>query len=278
MNGAYAVRFTVGDTLWMTTVDDQPPERRARRRARLRAYGRRVWRRARREGARPCSRYVMLATIGGRRESPILAAETLKPLIDAGTDERLWPDDDPYHRIMTCYLPDPRPLPRGRAELNIWILPVPPALDPTMLLLDCMPGAQATLASMEFPDRLWLTSNMRHPAGTRLRMQGMAVNACRGVWHASPGPHCAVVCQVAYPDGRREYQGDPDNTAETATGMWGCGVMEGLLPATPGLFAFTLAPYRSAPRTHGMRMLAFPTPADTDWPTLLLDHTRTACA
>lgn len=39
----------------------------------------------------------------------MLAAETLKPLIDAGTDEALWPDDDPYHRVMTCYLRDPRP-------------------------------------------------------------------------------------------------------------------------------------------------------------------------
>lgn len=31
------------------------------------------------------------------------------------------------------------------------------------------------------------------------------------------GTRLSVMCGVRYPDGRRKYQGDPDNTAESAT-------------------------------------------------------------
>lgn len=82
----YAVSFTVSDALWMTTVGDETPLVRKRHRGRLRAYGRQVWAEAKEEGAGFTNRFVMLVTVGGRRESPVLSCETLKPLIDAGTD------------------------------------------------------------------------------------------------------------------------------------------------------------------------------------------------
>lgn len=116
---SYAVSFTVSNSLWMTTVGDENPTIRKRHRGRLRAMARQTWRKAKRDGAPFTRRYLMLVTVGGRQETPVLACETLKPLIDAGTDEGLWPDDDPAHRVMTCYLRDPRPLPGGHATINI---------------------------------------------------------------------------------------------------------------------------------------------------------------
>lgn len=272
MNGLkpYTVPFTVSASLWMTTTGDEDMTERKRRRGRLRAYGRQVWREMKAAGAPRVNRYMMLVTVGGRRESPVLAAETLKPLIDAGTDEGLWPDDDPYHRVMTCYLRDPRPLPGGRAELFIWVIPLGPDTDPLSRLLALMPGSKATLAHATFGEDSWLTSNMRLTARERKTMQTRAMRACRNVWKASPGADCGVVCQVRYPDSRPRYKGDPDNTAETATAMWGVGVLAGLLPASPSIFCFMLANGESEPKHHDLDMLAFTTPPDVDWPGLLL--------
>lgn len=266
----YTVRFTVSASLWMTTIGDEDVTERKRRRGRLRAYGRQVWREAKAAGAFRVNRYMMLVTVGGRRESPVLAAETLKPLIDAGTDEGLWPDDDPYHRVMTCYLRDPRPLPGGRAELIIWVIPLGPDTDPLPRLLAHMPGSKATLAHATFGEDSWLTSNMRLTARERKTMQTRAMRACRHIWKASPGADCGVVCQVRYPDSRPRYKGDPDNTAETATAMWGVGVLAGLLPASPSIFCFMLANGESEPKHHDLDMLAFTTPPDVDWLRLLL--------
>lgn len=272
MNGLkpYTVPFTVSASLWMTTTGDEDVTERKRRRGRLRAYGRQVWREMKAAGAPRVNRYMMLVTVGGRRESPVLAAETLKPLIDAGTDEGLWPDDDPYHRVMTCYLRDPAPLPGGRAELFIWVIPLGPDTDPLSRLLALMPGSKATLAHATFGEDSWLTSNMRLTARERKTMQTRAMRACRNVWKASPGADCGVVCQVRYPDSRPRYKGDPDNTAETATAMWGVGVLAGLLPASPSIFCFMLANGESEPKHHDLDMLAFTTPPDVDWPGLLL--------
>ena len=266
----YTVRFTVSASLWMTTIGDEDKTERKRRRGRLRAYGRQVWRETKTAGAPRVNRYMMLVTVGGRRESPVLAAETLKPLIDAGTDEGLWPDDDPYHRVMTCYLRDPRPLPGGRAELFIWVIPLGPDTDTLSRLLARMPGSKATLAHATFGEDSWLTSNMRLTVRERKTMQTRAMRACRNVWKASPGMDCGVVCQVRYPDSRPRYKGDPDNTAETATAMWGVGVLAGLLPASPSIFCFMLADGESEPKHHDLDMLAFTTPPDVDWPGLLL--------
>lgn len=272
MNGLrpYTVRFTVSASLWMTTTGDEDKTERKRRRGRLRAYGRQVWRETKAAGAFRVNRYMMLVTVGGRRESPVLAAETMKPLIDAGTDEGLWPDDDPYHRVMTCYLRDPRPLPGGRAELIIWVIPLAPGIDPLTRLLAHMPGSKATLAHATFGEDSWLTSNMRLTARERKTMQTRAMRACRNIWKASPGADCGVVCQVRYPDSRPRYKGDPDNTAETATAMWGVGVLAGLLPASPSIFCFMLANGESEPKHHDLDMLAFTTPPDMDWPGLLV--------
>ena len=272
MNGLkpYTVPFTVSASLWMTTTGDEDVTERKRRRGRLRAYGRQVWREMKAAGAPRVNRYMMLVTVGGRRESPVLAAETMKPLIDAGTDEGLWPDDGPVPSRDDLLSQGPRPLPGGRAELFIWVIPLGPDTDPLTRLLARMPGSKAPLAHATFGEDSWLTSNMRLTARERKTMQTRAMRACRNVWKASPGADCGVVCQVRYPDSRPRYKGDPDNTAETATAMWGVGVLAGLLPASPSIFCFMLADGESEPKHHDLDMLAFTTPPDVDWPGLLV--------
>lgn len=265
----YAVRFDVSDSLWMTTVSDESPLLRKRRRGRLRAYARQVWARAKKDGATYASRYLMLVTVGGRRESPVLACETLKPLIDAGTDMGLWPDDDPAHRAMTCYLRDPRPLSGGRAVINIWILPLTGGEDPLTRLLACVPDARGTLVHVTIPDREWLTSNMRDTATERRQRQTAIMRRAEHAWaDKALGEHMGVVCSVSYPN--PQYPGDPDNTAESLTAVLGAGVAKRLIPAVPQIVAFRLNPHVSDPHSHELSLLCFTCPPDMAWCSSLL--------
>lgn len=270
MNGAYAVSFTVSNTLWMTTVGDETPLERKRHRGRLRAYGRQVWARAREEGARPVNRFIMLVTVGGRRESPVLACETLKPLIDAGTDMGLWPDDDPKHRTMTCYLRDPRRLSGGQATINIWILPLAADEDPLTRLLHCVPDAKAALVHVGIPDDEWLTSNMAKDGNKeRKRRQTAIMRRARQAWgDKALGDAMGVVCSVGYPN--PHYLGDPDNTAESLTAVLGVGVAKRLIPPVPQIVAFRIDPRGSEPHTHNLTLLAFTCPPDMKWCSALL--------
>lgn len=266
---SYAVSFIVSNSLWMTTVGDENPTIRKRHRGRLRAMARQTWRKAKRDGAPFTRRYLMLVTVGGRQESPVLACETLKPLIDAGTDEGLWPDDDPAHRVMTCYLRDPRPLPGGHATINIWVVPLSEYDDPTLRLLHCVPDARAALVSVSIPDLDWLTSNMRETDAVRKRKQTAIMRRAAKAWgNKAMGEHMGVICNVGYPD--PHYLGDPDNTAESLTAVLGAGVALDLMPAVPQIVAFRIDPRGSEPHTHDLNLLCFTCPPDMFWPQALL--------
>lgn len=267
MSGAYAVEFMVSGMNWLTTVGDEDSDRRARTRARLRAYGRGVWARAKQHGAHPVCTYMLLVLVGGRAESPVLAAETLKPLIDAGTDEGMWPDDDPAHRVMTLYAPDPRRLAAGVASIHMLVVPVPhswggwSALD---WLLDTVHAGMGAMRMLAIGDADWLTSNMRLPQAQRKARQTRVMRQARPVWSDGVrlGAQVGVVCAVSYPDTR--YYGDPDNTAETATALYGAGVALGAAPPIPRVFAFILDPEQCAGHTHVMRLLCFAMPQGVD--------------
>lgn len=266
---SYAVSFIVSNSLWMTTVGDENPTIRKRHRGRLRAMARQTWRTAKRDGAPFTRRYLMLVTVGGRQESPVLACETLKPLIDAGTDEGLWPDDDLAHRVMACYLRDPRPLPGGHATINIWVVPLGEYDDPTLRLLRCVPGAQAALVSVSIPDSDWLTSNMRESDAVRKRKQTAIMRRAAKAWgDKAMGGHMGVICNVGYPD--PHYLGDPDNTAESLTAVLGAGVALDLMPAVPQIVAFRIDPRGSESHTHDLNLLCFTCPPDMFWPQALL--------
>lgn len=75
---SYAVSFTVSNGLWMTTVGDENPTIRKRHRGRLRAMARQTWRKAKRDGAPFTRRYLMLVTVGGRQESPVLGVRDVE--------------------------------------------------------------------------------------------------------------------------------------------------------------------------------------------------------
>lgn len=52
---------------------------------------------------------------------------------------------------MTCYLRDPRPLPGGRATINIWVIPLAAGEDPLVRLLRCVPGAGPRPCMWRYP-------------------------------------------------------------------------------------------------------------------------------
>lgn len=243
--------------LWMTTTGGEDVTVRARTRARLRRMGRAAWQRALELGARPVDRFMLTVAVAGRgRESPVLAAETVKPLVDAGTDMGLWPDDDPWHRVVTCYIRDPEPRRWPRVTLSVTALGMDEHA-PTCLLAR-VHDPVGLVRGLTIPDADWLTSNMRLDADERRGRQSRIMRHAAPLWNGVRfDGSCCVACGVRYPDARREYKGDPDNTAESATAMWGAGVLQGGLPANPRVFAFFLLDGCSRPRHHDLEMLVF---------------------
>lgn len=260
----YSVTFRISETLWLTTVGGEDTPTRARLRARLREQGRAVWRRARTSGAYPVGRFILLILVGGRTESPVLAAETCKPLIDAGTDEHMWTDDDPTHRIMTVYARDPRPMAGRGALIHMVVFPAPTHWDGgrarRWIMSTAGDDVHGVLPILPVPDEAWLTSNMRLPATERRARQSRVMRMTAPLWERGgrPGAHVGVVAAIGYPDPR--YWGDPDNTAETLTAMYGAGVALGRVPPVPDLFAFILDPDRCEPRHHLVRLCAYALP------------------
>ena len=59
---------------------------------------------------------------------PARAAETIKPIIDGGSDARLWDDDDSQHRHSTVYIQLPTPAPANHYRLSVLIIPVPESM------------------------------------------------------------------------------------------------------------------------------------------------------
>jgi len=267
----YAVRFDISNQWFMTTLDDDSIQARAASRRRLRRWGQGVWADAKRQGARRVDRYCMVVAIGGRAESPVLACETLKPLIDAGTDQKLWADDNPFHRVATLYMRDPTPAPPGRTRISIAVIPLEGGDVMPGWMVSRAPDAQGMAIRLSIGDRDWLTSNMRMPPGQRKARQTRTMRRAARAWDGRViGSDCAVMCGVRYPDSRACWVGDPDNTAETATAMWGAGVGLGLADANPSVFGFYLLAGQSRPHEHDMEMLAFTVPHGFDWMRALL--------
>ena len=271
MTAPYAIQLDIPIRLWQTTTDRDGVDERRRKRAALRRLARAHWRRARDAGAPRVGRYVLVVTVAGRRESPVLACETLKPIIDAGTDEHMWPDDDPFHRILTCYMRDPLPASGNRPRVSVMVIPVGPRILPPRCILSLLPDARGAIVGQTIPERDWLTSNMRLDPGERDRRQTAVMNRSRPEWERIRMPGgCCVLCGVRYPDSRDEWQGDPDNTAETATALWGAGALLGRAPAEPDCFMFYLLDGQAAPGTHDMMLLTVETPQGFGWPTALV--------
>lgn len=261
----YGVMFRIPIGLWMTTVDGDDVSERATRRARLRRYGRRVWRLMLSRGIQPVDRFMLWVTVAGRDDSPILAAETLKPLIDAGTDMGVWPDDDPSHRVCTCYMRDEYTVTCGDTMIGMWVIPLTPSDDPRQLILNRVPGARGVLLHFEINDDDWLTSNMRLPVVQRKARQTRLMRLAAPQWeNMRLGGQVVALVGVRYPN--PHYLGDPDNTAETVTALWGAGVSLGVVPKTPSLLGFVVEDsYSSPPCTHHVDMLLIRLSGPVDW-------------
>lgn len=164
---------------WFSGTDTLQSERlRARRRKWVRTYARTEWKRLKRDGnAYKVNRFVALIGVAAPDETtptfPARAAETVKPIIDAGTDAGLWPDDDSTHRCSTIYFRSPAATPAHHYTLTVYILPVPHRT-PTYqvegalgMQLDAQWQAQPTrpdgyggwVTRFTIPHRMWLSSN-----------------------------------------------------------------------------------------------------------------------
>lgn len=164
---------------WFSGTDTLQSERlRARRRKWVRDDARAEWKRLKRNKvAYKVERFVALIGVAAPEETalafPSRAAETVKPIIDAGTDAGLWPDDDSTHRCSTIYFRSPDPAPAHHYALTIYILPVPSS-PPTYqvegalsMQLDAQwrkkqqrpDGYGGWVANFTVPHRMWLSSN-----------------------------------------------------------------------------------------------------------------------
>lgn len=150
---------------------------RAQRRAWVRDYAKNEWRTMKENGqAWKVERFIALIGVAYPSRSnifPARAAETVKPIIDAGRDAKLWDDDDSQHRHSTVYIQLPEPAPPNHYRLTVIIIPVPDKLPKYQItsrlaaniekhwrqqseLPDWHDGYSV---SFTVPDKQWITSN-----------------------------------------------------------------------------------------------------------------------
>ena len=126
--GGYRLTITIPVEWWSGTDTVQTEKTRALRRARIRRYAKDKWRNLKTmKQAWKVERFLAVVTVSaphGGNVFPARAAETVKPIIDAGSDVRLWDDDDSLHRHSTIYLQSPIEAPSGCYLLDILIIPI----------------------------------------------------------------------------------------------------------------------------------------------------------
>ena len=115
----YAVEFRIPTEHFMSSLTKVSSTTRARHRAWIRRYARGVWRAAIEAGAYG----------------------------DAGTDEKLWPDDDNSHCRATVFMEAPGLSAYG-VTMWVYIIPVGRIPDMPAWFVSMMPGAKGTLASI----------------------------------------------------------------------------------------------------------------------------------
>lgn len=173
----YTHEFTIPIEWWSTTDTIQTERMRARRRAWVRDYAKNEWRNLKKTGkAWKVERFIALIGVACPSQKnifPARAAETIKPIIDGGSDARLWDDDDSQHRHSTVYIQLPTPAPANHYRLSVLIIPVPesmPKYQITSRLASNIdqhwrnnpnPPAWHDGYSVSFtiPDKQWITSN-----------------------------------------------------------------------------------------------------------------------
>lgn len=176
--GGYQLDFDIPDVFWSGTDTIQTERGRASKRHNVRQLARRTIIQAKKKGqAWRVNRFIALVGVAYPRMdnvTPSRAAETVKPIIDAGSDCKLWPDDDAWHRCATIYFQLSEPARLHTYHLRIYILPVPdqnPVFQPVGGLskeieAEWKPitgkpdGWGGYVVQFRIPNRLWISSNL----------------------------------------------------------------------------------------------------------------------
>lgn len=265
--GGYVLDLTIPIEWWSGTDTTQTEVTRARRRAWVRDYAKAEWRNLKKTGrAWKVERFLALIAVSypsGGAVFPARAAETVKPIIDGGSDARLWDDDDSSHRHSTIYiqLPDTGEHPNSY-RLTVFIIPVSdrnPVYQVTGGLAEACARHWKTVkdkpawpegyvVKFDIGDRLWITSNLtdsdlaarQHGArkartwgtgrtfGTREKITRRLRQHALEQWRHQP--YCGyeefiVIAGIGYPYGVK--QADPDNCAETVNTILNAGTDAG---------------------------------------------------
>ena len=292
----YVGDFDIPAEWWQTTQTLETERKRADRRHAVRRYAQRVWAGLKSRGeAWRVDRFVAAVGVayprGGRRTA-VHAAETVKPIIDAGTDNGLWPDDDARHRHATVYFRMPGESRPGQFRITIYIFPVPRSYRAPERLASSAAaswregGGKADAGwSVTFavPKDLWMTSNLtdtdmavlrsgrRHGSwgdgrslGVRGRVAGLLADLAGRTFRDQGFVHVdrfLAVASVQYPRGN---DSDPDNAAETVAQILLAGTQVGAWPdAGSGhchAVVFCKAPGRCPGGYHivGLRIIPIP--------------------
>ena len=253
--GGYAHEFTIPIEWWSTTDTIQTERMRARRRAWVRDYAKNEWRNLKKTGkAWKVERFIALIGVACPSQKnifPARAAETIKPIIDGGSDARLWDDDDSQHRHSTVYIQLPTPAPANHYRLSVLIIPVP----------ESMPKYQITSRLASNIDQHW-RNNPNPPAWHDGYSVSFTIPDKQWKRQAyRPYERFAIIAGIAYPYGVKTA--DPDNAAETVNTILHSGTRIGAWPDVNSQHcrgvAFVRLPNLMT-GNHMVRLFVFPVP------------------
>lgn len=269
----YVLDLSIPIEYFAGTDTFQTERLRAKRRHMVRQLARSAWRDLKRKKqAYRVERFVALIGVAPpateHNPFPARTAETIKPVIDAGTDTGLWEDDDSKHRCATIYFLLPDEPQADHYLFRIYIIDVPSShpsyqVEGAMALeLDKEWNAQSQrpngyggwVVDFSIPHKLWLSSNLTdsdirarqhgasksktwgtgHAWGQRITTTRQLETLAREQWANQPQwwsiktPYI-VLAGVGYPPVVAEA--DPDNCAESVNAIMKAGVQEKAWPS-----------------------------------------------
>lgn len=295
----YDALFIIPTSDWQDTSTVETERARARKRHNIRQYSKRVWRLLKNAGrAWPVRRYIIfigVATPKGKPFNVVSVAEASKPVIDAGTDTKLWLDDDAKHRHSTIFYQYPASCKTGEYRLYVSVRPILQdyqigrktisSVEPYKQQVGA--GWQGYTIRFHIPEKLWITSNftdadlaarqkgmVKAPArkwgdgsshGIREKLRTQLTQLAITQWKQQgwqPVNRCIIIATVEYPS---RNDSDPDNTAETVDCILHAGQQLHTLPSVTSdaihSVMFTKSGGYSASGYHNIYLTVIPIPA-----------------
>ena len=293
----YVAEFAIPEAQWQSTETRETERERSRRRRWVRIYASKVWAHLISQGeAWQVNRFVAIIGVACPymdNVTPGFAAETVKPIIDAGTKKGLWEDDDSSHRHSTIYFQLPDPSPSGTYRLSVYIIPIPkPYHVASGIAINSIrqwddageqpEGFEGYSVTFAIPRKFWITSNLtdsdllaiqngHHKAltwggkeATEIRHQvaDSLLELCKYTWLDQgfvPTEQFVAVAGIQYP---KQTDSDPDNAAETVAQILKAGAEVKAWTDTSSkhcqAVAFYKMPGQCQSRYHIVQLLIFP--------------------